>query len=698
MKSLTPPYPPAPTGADKSVVKPSQAFNKQVYRSIGAIILFVITYIFVLLGSVAIAIAFCFLGYFILLAHIGFISLAAGVGIMIAGVLLVYFVIKFLFKKNHTDYSDKIEISEAEQPELFSFIHQLTTEAEAPKPKRIFITADVNAGVFYDSSFWSMFLPVKKNLQIGLGLVNSVNISEFKAVMAHEFGHFSQRSMKFGSYVYNFNKVIYNMLYENEGYDKLLTKWARMHSIFRLMAHLNINIIKGIQSLLKNVYLVVNKTYLGLSREMEFHADAAAAYVSGSNQVVNSLKRIEIGQLCYSSLLDYWNQKLSKNERSLNFYPQQLEIIKYYAVRNDLLQDDYGLPIIDSEKVLADNDQIMIEDQWSSHPSTADRELRLSMLNLNTVTLNDPAWLLFKEPEKLQLRLTDHIYSTANTKPGISVRDFNDFKAEFYGSISQDSFNTEYKDYFDGRNITQFDIDDAIAFSEHAQTITFDQLFSRENCNLQNIIEKMQKNAALLDQVIEVRKDVKTFDYKGIKHDRSDAPKIQSEIEAEVKIKQQEIKDLDQKIFIYFYKAGKSAEIREELVNKYRKLFHYQSDAVQDLDLYNDILIAINPIYTSMTPDRINATLQEVYKKEKKLKPRIQEIIADIETRPHISDEQLKAMEYYVQARLIYYYEPTYDNKSIGEFNKAIDAYISSILKRNFEIKKDLLNFQIGIK
>ncbi|ASU35736.1 Zn-dependent protease with chaperone function [Mucilaginibacter xinganensis] len=51
-----------------------------------------------------------------------------------------------------------------------------------------------------------------------------------------------------------------------------------------------------------------------------------------------------------------------------------------------------------------------------------------------------------------------------------------------------------------------------------------------------------------------------------------------------------------------------------------------------------------------------------------------------------------------LQAKLIYYHEPTYDNKSIGEFNKAIDAYISSILKRNFEIKKDLLTFQIGMK
>jgi len=38
-----------------------------------------------------------------------------------------------------------------------------------------------------------MFLPVKKNLQIGMALVNSVTVTEFKAILAHEFGHFSQK-------------------------------------------------------------------------------------------------------------------------------------------------------------------------------------------------------------------------------------------------------------------------------------------------------------------------------------------------------------------------------------------------------------------------------------------------------------------------------------------------------------------------
>ena len=112
-----------------------------------------------------------------------------------------------------------------------------------------------------------MFFPVRKNLQIGLGLVNTLNVSEFKAVMAHEFGHFSQRSMKLGSFVYNVNRVIHNMLYENKGYSNFLQGWANLDGVFALFAAITAKIAQSIQWILKQVYGLVNKNYMGLSRE-----------------------------------------------------------------------------------------------------------------------------------------------------------------------------------------------------------------------------------------------------------------------------------------------------------------------------------------------------------------------------------------------------------------------------------------------
>jgi Zn-dependent protease with chaperone function len=126
-----------------------------------------------------------------------------------------------------------------------------------------------------------MVFPVRKNLEIGLGLVNSINISELKAVIAHEFGHFSQRSMKLGSFTYNVNRIIYNMLYENNSYTGFLNAWGRLHGILSFFANITVKIAQGIQYILREMYKVINKSYMGLSREMEFHADAVAASVAG---------------------------------------------------------------------------------------------------------------------------------------------------------------------------------------------------------------------------------------------------------------------------------------------------------------------------------------------------------------------------------------------------------------------------------
>ena len=81
-------------------------------------------------------------------------------------------------------------------------------------------------------------MPVKKNLIIGLGLVNGLNLSEFKAVLAHEFGHFSQSSMQLGSYVYTANQVIYDLVYQRDIFDDLLAKARRTNIRIAIFAWL----------------------------------------------------------------------------------------------------------------------------------------------------------------------------------------------------------------------------------------------------------------------------------------------------------------------------------------------------------------------------------------------------------------------------------------------------------------------------
>jgi Zn-dependent protease with chaperone function len=71
----------------------------------------------------------------------------------------------------------------------------------------------------------NLFLPVKKELTVGLGLISCLNLSEFKAVLSHEFGHFAQSSMKIGSYIISANTIIHDLIYSRDKWDDILDQW-----------------------------------------------------------------------------------------------------------------------------------------------------------------------------------------------------------------------------------------------------------------------------------------------------------------------------------------------------------------------------------------------------------------------------------------------------------------------------------------
>src|SRR5262249_54383268 len=133
--------------------------------------------------------------------------------------LFFLFMVKGLFKRSGSDSGVRVEATKKDQPDLFAFIQQLCRDTRAPFPHRVFLVPDVNAAVTYQESMLNLVMPAKKNLVIGLGLVNRLNLTEFKAVLAHEFGHFSQKSMKLGNYVYTANRMVADVVYGRDQLD-----------------------------------------------------------------------------------------------------------------------------------------------------------------------------------------------------------------------------------------------------------------------------------------------------------------------------------------------------------------------------------------------------------------------------------------------------------------------------------------------
>lgn len=593
------PYPPSPQNTPASVTEVSPAFKKEVVRTATSIIVFLVVYIVLFLVSLFLLAASVYGGVFILSSLRGLWGILLGIGIIGVAVMVFVFLVKFLFSVNKYDRSGIVEVSEAEQPALFAFIRQLTSETKTPFPKRIYLSPDVNACVFYDSSFLSMIFPVKKNLQIGLGLVNTLNLSEFKAVMAHEFGHFSQSSMKLGSFVYNVNRVIFNMLYQNNSYGNFLQGWARIADTFAVFAAITFRIVQGIQWILQQVYGLVNKSYMSLSREMEFHADAVAASVSGSRSLVTALKRVDFAGSGYGLVIDKYSELVKKKTFCKNFYTDHLFVMQQLAADNRIPLVD-GLPVIQgNEDENRKFQRVNYKDQWASHPTIEEREAHLEKLQVQAVEDKRSAWILFQQKEALQAQFTENIYSEIPREEGSTQLGSADFAALYRSEREQYTLPEEYLGFYDGRNYSRFDIAALI----EPPTIEVPEkaaIFNSMNGQIQKAINGIRSDIEILKAIHVGNIDTKTFDFEGVKYQQHESPEIQRRLLREQENLEARQLELDQQALLFFYKKAPGT-LKETLCHDYQQWMDERKRADKTLEGMNKMLEGLNPVFSGQT-------------------------------------------------------------------------------------------------
>ncbi|MBP1683434.1 MAG: family peptidase, partial [Ignavibacteriaceae bacterium] len=250
----------------------STEYRSRAIRTIFSIIFFIIVYLVTLVLSFTF-VAAIFYSSILLLQEVrhnrfGFYIVLLSLFIFFLAIILLVFIWKFYFRKYTVDRSGWVEIFKDNQPKLFEIIESISKEIETNFPQKVYLGSGVEAMVFYDSNFRNLFFPSKENLMVGLGLVNSMSESELKAILAHEFGHFTQKSLNVYSYVYIENQIIYKMLIDEEFYQTLLHKFTVVGRFSWVVIYYS----RLIRWILRKAYDVVSKTYMALSREMEFHA------------------------------------------------------------------------------------------------------------------------------------------------------------------------------------------------------------------------------------------------------------------------------------------------------------------------------------------------------------------------------------------------------------------------------------------
>jgi Zn-dependent protease with chaperone function len=689
-------YPATPASVPEEVTKPSPAFKKEIGKVISSIIFFMIVYVLLVIAAVILSVYCIRFGFLIIVTKPMFLTIVAGLGIAGIGIGVLFFLVKFIFAVSKFDNSGSVEIFERDQPELFAFIRKLTEDTQTRFPKKIFLSSDVNACVFYNSSFWSMFLPVRKNLQIGLGLVNSLNVSEFKAVLAHEFGHFSQKSMKLGSFVYNVNRIIYNMLYENNNYSSLLGSWAGGHAILYFFTMITVKIVTFIQWILHKVYAVVNKSYMSLSRQMEFHADAVAASVSGSEHLITALRRIELADLSYNTVINKYSDWYREKVASANFYPNQQTVLHFFANEYNLSLEN-NLPVITNEFVeLSNTSRINYKNQWASHPSNEDRANHLRTINIHTETNTNAAWLLFRNKEELQQSLTNKLYEKSQLADIKEKYDHEKFEERFRKEVSSKSLPVFYKGYYDNRCIAEMDIEKLVT-NPVSINISADY-FSSEILALPKKIKSLQTDIEILKAIIARQIDINTFDFDGNKYKTKEAPEILKQLDGELETATRQLKEADENAFVYcFYKAlAKDPALANKIKDTYADFFaglksdeQFYKTCGQIFDLFKPLFRGENVTMETLrvAVNKYENEFEDVFKDELK-KMKAQCCFA--------SSSSLEAdVDNFVNAHFLYLQDKGIINKDFDLLFIMLTKPSEMISGRRFEDYKALLEGQI---
>ena len=443
-------YPAGPAACPPELTRPTGAYKRHAYLAVAGVLIFVVAY-FALAGW------FAWTSYRLLAAlrHTPDESIVLILGGVASGFLAVFMfkAVVFVRRGQHDDV--QVEVTAADHPRLFAFLHRLADEAKAPRPHRVFLSPRVNAAVFYDLSIANLILPSKKNLEIGLGLINVLTLAELKAVLAHELGHFAQRTMAVGRWVYIAQQIAGHIVVKRDALDRML-QWisvvdlrvAWIGWILRL-------IVWSIRSLVDTLFGWVVLAQRALGREMEFQADLVAVSLTGSDALVHALHRLDAADDALDRALAFTGGEERRGRKVADLFEIQTRMLE----RKRLILDDpsYGevppLPTSPAEHRVFEAQLAHPPRMWATHPPNELREANAKRVYVAAPLDDRRGWVLFDDPAAVRAEVTARLYASEAERPKpLEVVPIEDSVKKLDEGFDRRYFDPSYRGVYLGRS------------------------------------------------------------------------------------------------------------------------------------------------------------------------------------------------------------------------------------------------------
>ncbi len=512
-------YPESPVKVPKKLTALTSSYQLKAFLAILAIVLF-----FFLYAAMVVALGYLF--YYAIVYDMGQVNkltILMKVGAIAGAGMLFVFTLKFIFKlKNHKP-NNRIKLKKEENPELWAFVEQICKETGAPRPKSIYVDPDVNAYVAYSNVWLSLFLPVRKELTIGMGLTDCLNLSEFKAVISHEFGHFAQRSMKIGSYIISANTIIHDMIFERDKWDDLLDQWRSSDLRLSAAAWVITPVIWLVRQMLNLFYQFLNIMYSSLSREMEFNADKVAVLTSGSEAIISALWKLDEGSNAWNQTLNHSILAGKKNIFVDNLYTHNGLALKRSSEHQNTLLEALPTHPKGGKKYFSSSEHSKVG-MYASHPPNNLREESAKEPYIQCDIDGRSPWGLFGQKDVLQQEMTLLLYDRYMQTAPQNWSDTSTFE-EFIKSETQGAdLAKEYENTFLNRYLqipSKEELGEAISKIDEPNKGRLTQL-KEELKELMKPVGEIEGLMLKAQQIAQGTTKERSFSFKGMEYSKKD--------------------------------------------------------------------------------------------------------------------------------------------------------------------------------
>jgi hypothetical protein len=565
-------YPPAPTSVPTDLTSPSREYRFRVVVVLICLLVFVAVYLALTVGS----------------AYVCYCCLSDGddppppaqaPGLQagpkpnrsdtpqflsaVGGVFTALFclvMLKGLFTRGQSEHESRLEVSEEEQPVLFGFVRRLCQEIGAPFPPHIYLVPQAVASSAVRESFVSLLFPSPANLDIGLGLVNRLNLSEFKAVLAFQLSQFGKDGAKLWSYTYAANRVIWKIVYGRDWLDDLLDTLRGIYLIGMLVWAFSA-ILSVMRTGLALLYRALNVSYGSLARQMVYNADLVAASAAGSDALVFVLLRSEFASDTFDQAWTDLYAAADHGRYTRDLYYHQTRAAEFLRIkRND--------PSLGTVPPLPDDPTQTVQvfepkdtgtpRPRATHPSNYDREVNAKRRYVRGSVDERSPWMLFHRAEAVREAATRQLYTAAGRTLPAALEEPALVQAFIDAEHAAMTYHPRYHGTYDGRYIRPGDLGILCAPAARAAldeptqlAAAYAALYGADFKNRTSAQKTRHDEVAKLDRIVRGVEELTgaEFEHRGWWYPRRAAAGLLKNVEDEITRERARLDALDREVF-----------------------------------------------------------------------------------------------------------------------------------------------------